>query len=636
MLSESAFLHHLIFPRNQASTNLTVAKSVEITVEMASRKDPVTRRLSPGVYKRPDGNMQSRIVIPPDLRWAYGRTQRVISLGTRDPIEANKRHARKLAEHESAFETVRRGTASRAFEAFARKLHKAQTAEIQRVADEQLTTRNAAPNVYTEPGQGRRLDSADPDLLVATVGWAADWFFADTMDLGVLDLPDELRCSLLYRQVLRECAEVLKDSWRAGREAEVGRPVSPPRYPALAATPDESVDGNRAHHEKATRLLSRYYQEVYLPAQEDDLARNTAKVKVQSVELFNDLVADPPLYLLTRAQLNDFQQSLKLLPDGRVIDASLGSRSKRDLVALQRSGATNLKRLAAGTIQKHISNIKTILAFALDAGHLRINPALGMKNVKATAANPSVARRPFSRTELEAIFSLPIYAGCRSDTGQGLFRSGDLLIRDERFWVPMLLFLTGARASEVAGLERSEVTIADDHIRLVFRHTRLRRLKNDESERVIPLHPWAAKMGFDDYVRSLPSTSAALFPKLVAGSVDGTTGKLDDARLNGSSAFRQFNRTVLNHVGLKDDPAVSLHSFRHVFEDAMTGQDIPNEVMFRLTGRSIGSSRAIYARSLPADEGRRAERARDYLRHVERIGFGGLDLSHLHAPPKPA
>jgi len=599
---------------------------------MASRKGPLTRRLAPGVYERPDGNMQSRIAIPADLRWAYGRNHRVISLGTRDPQEANKRHARVLAEHEAAFENVRRGTASRAFEAFAIKLHKSQTAEIQRVADEQLGSVNPAANVYTAPSQIKRLGSSDADLLAATVGWAADWFFADTMSVRALDLPDGLRSSLLYRQVLRECAEVLKDSWRAGREAEEGRPVSPPRYPALAQKPDESLDGNRAHHEKATRPLTRYYREVYLPAQEGELARNTAKVKVQSVELFNDLVGDPPLYLLTRAQLNEFQQSLKLLPDGRMVDAGLASRSKRDLVALQRSGATNLKRLAAGTIQKHVSNIKTILAFALDAGHLRINPALGMKNVKATTANPSIARRPFSRTELEAIFSLPIYAGCRSDTGQGLFRPGPLLIRDERFWVPMLLFLTGARASEVAGLEKQEVTIDEDHIRLVFQHTKLRRLKNDESERVIPLHPWAAEMGFVDYVRSLPSASAALFPKLVAGSVNGTTGALDEERLNGSSVFRQFNRTVLNHVGLKDDPAVSLHSFRHVFEDAMTGQDIPNEVMFRLTGRSIGSSRAIYARSLPADEGRRAERARDYLRHVERIGFGGLDLSHLNAP----
>lgn len=154
----------MIFPRNQDFKGLLVAFVVEISVEMASRKGPLTRRLAPGVYERPDGNMQSRIAIPADLRWAYGRNHRVISLGTRDPQEANKRHARVLAEHEAAFENVRRGTASRAFEAFAIKLHKSQTAEIQRVADEQLGSVNPSANVYTAPNQIKRLGS--PDLMV--------------------------------------------------------------------------------------------------------------------------------------------------------------------------------------------------------------------------------------------------------------------------------------------------------------------------------------------------------------------------------------------------------------------------------------------------------------------------------------
>jgi len=52
-----------------------------------------------------------------------------------------------------------------------------------------------------------------------------------------------------------------------------------------------------------------------------------------------------------------------------------------------------------------------------------------------------------------------------------------------------------------------------------------------------------------------------------------------------------------------------------------------------LTGRTIKSSRGGYARNLPADEERRAQRADDYMRHVERIDFGGLDLSHLYTSP---
>jgi hypothetical protein len=56
--------------------------------------------------------------------------------------------------------------------------------------------------------------------------------------------------------------------------------------------------------------------------------------------------------------------------------------------------------------------------------------------------------------------------------------------------------------------------------------------------------------------------------------------------------------------------------------------------MFRLTGRTIRASRAGYAKSLPLDEDRREQRANDYMKHVEGIDFGGLDLSHLFASPK--
>lgn len=600
---------------------------------MASRKSRATRGLNPGVYRRPDGKLQALIQIPFDVQFAYGRAKRVISLKTDDPDEANRRHAIEIANHAAAFDLLRRGTASRVFEAFAVKLHGYQTKEIRRIADVQISSVSETSNAYTLPAMGRRLNSDDPEELAATAGWAADWFYAEQLLTNAQDLPDELRCSLAYRQVLRECAEVLKDSWRAGREAEAGRTVSAPRYPALVAGPTESKDGNQATDDRATWPLSRYFDEVYRPEHTGEHRTNTVKVKLQSVALFNDLVGDPPLFLLTKAQLSDFQSSLKLLPDGRQITGPLRAKSMRDIVDLQRRGTINLKRLGAGTIIKHVGNIKTIISYALAEGHIRLNPSLGMRNVKATAANPTIERRPFNRRELEAIFSQPLFAGCEADTPTGVYRPGPVLIRDERFWITMLLFLTGARASEVAGLERSEVSTDGEVARVVFKYTALRRLKNPESERVIPLHPWAMAMGFDRYVASLAKNAPALFPTLVASSLD-SAGQVDEGRLVGTSVFRQFNRTLLKHVGLDRDPTVSLHSFRHVFEDAMTGRDIPDEVMFRLTGRAIGGSRAIYAKSLPVDEERRAQRATDYMMHVERIDFGGLDLSHLSSASK--
>lgn len=594
----------------------------------ASRK---SRKLNPGVYARPDGKLQAKIAIPADVQFAYGRTSVTRSLKTDDPEEANRRHAEMVASFNAGFDLIRRGTASKAFEAFALKLHASQSEVISDRADRGSFTDGA--NHYLSPTWRQRLDSDNPEELAATVGWAADWFYAEQLGLDPDDLPRELRESRPYRQVMRECAEVLKDSWRAGVEAAEGRTITPPRYPALKAKADESADGNRALDDRATLPVSRYFEEVYCPASLGELGDTALKNKRQSIDLFTALIGDPAVYLTTRAQVGDFQEALKHLPDGRRVTGDLAKKSKIELVAMQRAGTLNLPRLGATTIDKHVQNIKTLLGHAFKKGHVRMNPALGIEGVKPTEANAKTERRPFTRAEIETIFRQPMFAGCAADTDRGVYQPGNIMIRDERFWIPVLLFLTGARASEVGGLEKSDVKIADGKARVVFRYSALRRLKNRESERVIPLHPWALKMGFAEYVASLPEDTAYLFPKVVKEGRDPKTGELTEASLGGTSVFRQFNRTLLKHVGLAADPSATLHSFRHVFEDAMTGRDIPEEVMFRLTGRTIGGSRRIYTKSLPHGEEARDLRAEDYMRHVERIDFGGANISWLFARP---
>jgi len=594
---------------------------------MALRGTGKTRKLNPGVYGRPDGKYQAKIDIPADVRFAYGRTSIVRSLKTHDPDEANRRHAQMVADYNAGFDLLRRGTASKAFETFALKLHASQLDAISERADRILF--KGGTNHFLSASWRERLDSQDPDELAATVGWAADWFYAEHLGIEPDALPPELQSSLQYRQVLRECAEVLKDSWRAGTEAAEGRVISPPRYPALRANADESPDGNRPLDDRATWPLSRYFTEVYIPAKTGEIDAGSLYDKQQAVDLFTKLIADPPVYLVSRAQVGDFQGLLKYLPDRRSLTGDLKDEPLADLIARQKSGSLTLKRLGATTIDKHVQSIKTLLGFAHKRGHVRMNPAHGVEGVKPTQENPKSERRPFTRQEIEAIFALPMFAGCEADTERGLYRPGDVKIRDERFWIPVLLFLTGARASEIAGLERSDVKIVDGTARLVFRYNDLRRLKNRESERVIPLHPWALKMGFADYVAALPDDARYLFPRVVNEARDAKSGQLSDTSVAATPVFRKFNRTLLKHVGLADDAGASLHSFRHVFEDAMTGRDIPEEVMFRLTGRTVGGSRRIYTKSLPHGEEARDKRAEDYLRHVERIDFGGANISHL-------
>ena len=166
---------------------------------MALRGSRTTRKLIPGIYARPDGRYQAHIGIPNDVQFAYGRPKLVLSLKTDDPEEANRRHADMVAHYNAAFDLLRRGTASTAFEAFAVRLHASQTRAIGIGNDRVMLSRiENAENHFLSTGFGERLHTVDLEELEATVGWAADWFYAEQLGLDPDKLPTELRASLAY------------------------------------------------------------------------------------------------------------------------------------------------------------------------------------------------------------------------------------------------------------------------------------------------------------------------------------------------------------------------------------------------------------------------------------------------------
>jgi len=331
---------------------------------LATRTSPLTKGLNQKIYLRKDGKLQGLIEIPPDLQFAYGREKIVKSLKTVDPHEANRRYALMVAKAEAGFKLLRQGPSSHDFEQFAIWLHGYQAAETAASAERNLVSRYDSMDPYSSIQMGKLLDSQQPEELLATVGWAADSFYRDKLGDEFDGLADVIRGSAGYRQVLRDCALVLKDSWRASREALLGRTVSPPRSPALNAKPEESPDGNRAKAEKGRWRIRRYFEEVYLPRSLGTLGAGAVGVKRQTIALFNELIGDPPLYLVSQSQIADFQAQLKMLPDGRLIGQLRQTMTVKEIVAAQIAGTLTVKRLAAGTINKHVMNVKTILRFA--------------------------------------------------------------------------------------------------------------------------------------------------------------------------------------------------------------------------------------------------------------------------------
>ena len=169
------------------------------------------------------------------------------------------------------------------------------------------------------------------------------------------------------------------------------------------------------------------------------------------------------------------------------------------------------------TIWKWLNTINGMMAYAVKNRWIEINPADG---VMAKPGKKRNARMPFDDRDLGEIFSAPMFTGFegRADVGYR-DRAGHTVVKDAKFWLPIVALFTGARLEEIGSTLASEVRQQDGvwFFDILERGDEedgeQRSIKNDQSRRVVPLHAKLIDLGFLTYVKSVPATGY-LFPDL--------------------------------------------------------------------------------------------------------------------------
>jgi integrase len=97
----------------------------------------------------------------------------------------------------------------------------------------------------------------------------------------------------------------------------------------------------------------------------------------------------------------------------------------------------------------------------------------------------------------------------------------------EKFWIPIVLFVTGARLTEISQLHLNDVQ-ADPIPHIVLENLEdedpaaAKKLKNESSHRTVPLHSKLLDIGFLDHVAAMRSAGHLhVFPNLPQEKVDG-------------------------------------------------------------------------------------------------------------------
>ncbi|WP_417621935.1 tyrosine-type recombinase/integrase [Parasphingorhabdus sp.] len=272
---------------------------------------------------------------------------------------------------------------------------------------------------------------------------------------------------------------------------------------------------------------------------------------------------ETPLIKIDQNFCFDLRDKILLLPPNMSKQKATRGKTVREVVAL--SERLKLERIKPATANSHLNKWGAIVRFGQNEGLISGNPMLDVEIVDPVS--PDKKRDPFSKKHLLRIFSLPAWSD--PDT------IGKLL--PSHFWVPLLALYTGARKSEICGLETNEIT-TDFGVSMVQINNKAIRPLKGTFDRRIPIHNDLIKIGFLDFVESVRlSRQSLMFPDTQPTKVYEMN---QWGRALGNWFARQIKPLELEGTNL------SFHSFRHTFEDALREAGFHGDAIGNyLTGR---------------------------------------------------
>ena len=296
-----------------------------------------------------------------------------------------------------------------------------------------------------------------------------------------------------------------------------------------------------------------------------------------AVDRFIELLGDKGIEEIHKRDIAEFLSLMEQLPARPKQDIS-GMPLRQQIVHAQEH---HLPCLSAATVKKLGHALSAVLGLAVDDGLLEHNPAHGAKYTE-TAVNPlAEPERLYTPTELAILFGSPLFAG----------RTQHARFGEAHYWVPLMLYYTGARAEEICQLYVADL-IQQDGV-WFFRVAELREdqsVKNRSSNRDIPVHPHLLALGLLDYVRTLPA-DGRLFPLLQP------SGPKQNYHVRLGVWWQRYLREKLNIVRVDIQP---FHSFRHTFITLLRTAEVREDVQNAITGHSQHGDRTATGRNYGA------------------------------------
>ncbi|WP_200952394.1 integrase [Mesorhizobium sp. Root552] len=232
--------------------------------------------------------------------------------------------------------------------------------------------------------------------------------------------------------------------------------------------------------------------------------------------------------------------------------------------------------LKPSTIRRHLGNLDHFLK------HLRSSYFAvpewtfeGLRPRKPPKGELRLQQVKPAPEEIRPLYDIPVFTGRSAADKPEL--PGDVTFHCANYYLPMLYTYLGSRRNEFAGLMVDEVMQRDGIWAIQIKRNEVRRIKNAQSHRLLPLPNELLRLNFIEYVERLKELGhKLLFPELMSPYL-----KKNDP---GDRFYKDFVPVAEKCLpnGLWERP---IHALRHGFSDTLKQAGISDGIIEDISGR---------------------------------------------------
>lgn len=328
--------------------------------------------------------------------------------------------------------------------------------------------------------------------------------------------------------------------------------------------------------------------------------------------LFVDVCGNRCLGDYTRQDASLFKDQIQRLPGNYGKAAIYRGLDVAAIIKIHagEKAETRLEPISVKTVKRHFSALSALWTEAQSKGGVSENIFTGFR-YGASKRKAADQRRMWEREDLDGLFATPVWTGCESERHRSL--PGMVILRDAKFWLPLIAVYSGMRQEEICQLRLEDVRREKDIWYFDLHARDGRMLKNDTAVRRVPIHETLIRLGLLDRVTDLRSRGATqLFPDLKGGGADNRLGH----------AYTKWFTRYRQDIGLYRE-GLDFHSFRHSATTFLHEAGVQDSVVDRLTGHVTPGETARYTKRTNLAQLKDA---------IDKIDIG-VDISRLFVRP---